>query len=240
MKPELFGEPFKRSDGWVTALGALAGIALVVGLAIGGLAIVAAASVSVAFTAAAVTAAFLIGYGVAIIGLAVLDDCYIDSKVSDGLSKFVDDKSKPGGDALPLEGYSPTTVILKDRVLRVFLAPLERKLSVRYFEPDRPSPMGDPDYVSQQVAGLTSDGRLWRLTVADAAHLIGKDRITLVLDPSVAPGGQEIPIHVAHSSRGRRYLRTSGDDEVTNNLASLPRIPTHCLTGGSLRAGASL
>jgi hypothetical protein len=225
VKPELFGEPFKRSDGWVTPLGVLAGIALVVGLAIGGLAIVAAASVSVAFTAAAVTAAFLIGYGVAIIGLAVLDDCYIDSKVSDGLSKFVDDKSKPGGDSLPLEGYSPTTVIFKDHVLRVFLAPLARKLSVRYFEPDRPSPMGDPDYVSQQVGGLTADGRLWRLTVADAAHLIGKERITLVLDPSVT-GGQEIPIHVAHSSRGRRYLRTSGDDETINNLASLPRIPT--------------
>jgi len=27
----LFGEPFKRSDGWVTTLGALAGIAFVVG-----------------------------------------------------------------------------------------------------------------------------------------------------------------------------------------------------------------
>ena len=96
VKPELFGEPLKRSDGWVTTLGALAGIALVVGLAIGGLAIVAAASVSVAFTAAAVTAAFLIGYGVAIIGLAVLDDFYIDCKVSDGLTRFVDDKVKAG------------------------------------------------------------------------------------------------------------------------------------------------
>ena len=105
VKPELFGEPFKRSDGWVTVLGALAGIAVAVGLAIGGLAIVAAASVSVAFTAAAVTAAFLIGYGVAIIGIAAIDDFYIDCKVSDGLTKFVDDKSKPGGDALPLKGY---------------------------------------------------------------------------------------------------------------------------------------
>ena len=211
VKPELFGEPFKRSDGWVTVLGALAGIAVAVGLAIGGLAIVAAASVSVAFTAAAVTAAFLIGYGVAIIGIAAIDDFYIDCKVSDGLTKFVDDKSKPGGDALPLEGYSPTTVLLKEGVLRVFLKPLERKLKVRFFEPDRASPMGDPDFVSQQVAGLLDDGRLWRLTVADAAHLMDKGRITMSL---VTPGGQEVPLHVARSSRagatsGRRLMTTS-------------------------------
>jgi hypothetical protein len=226
VKPELFGEPFKRSDGWVTTLGVLAGIALAVGLAIGGLAIVAAASVSVAFTAAAVTAAFLIGYGVAIIGLAALDDFYIDCKVSDGLTKFVDDKSKPGGDALPLEGYSPTTVVLRDGVLRVFLAPLPQKLSVRFFEPDRPSPTGDPDFVSQQIAGLLPDGqRMWRLTIADAAHLIEKGRVTMALDPAATPGGQEVPIHVARSSRGRRYLRTPADDDTTNNLASLPRIP---------------
>jgi len=226
VKPALFGEPFKRSDGWVTPLGALAGIALAVGLAIGGLAIVAAASVSVAFTAAAVTAAFLIGYGVAIIGLAVLDDYYIDCKVSEGLANFVDEKSKPGGDALPLEGYSPTTVLLQDGVLRVFLAPLPQKLSVRFFDPDRPGPTGDPDFVSQQVAGLLPDGqRLWRLTVADAAHLIEKGRITMALDPAATPGGEEVPIHVARSSRGRRYLRTPADDDTTNNLASLPRIP---------------
>lgn len=223
VKPELFGEPFKRSDGWVTVLGALAGIAFVVGLAIGGLAIVAAASVSVAFTAAAVTAAFLIGYSVAVIGLAALDDCYIDSKVSDGLAKFVDNNSKPGGDALPLEGYSPTTVLLEDRVLRVFLAPLPAKLKVRFFDPDRPSPMGDPDFVSQQVAGLLPDGRLWRLTVADAAHMMNKGRITMSLETA---GGQEVPLHVARSSRGRRYLRTPADDDITNNLASLPPIPT--------------
>ena len=223
VKPQVFGEPFKRSDGWVTILGALAGIAVVVGLAIGGLGIVAAASVSVAFTAAAVTAAFLIGYGLAILGLAALDDFYIDSKVSDGLTRFVDSKSKPGGDALPLEGYSPTTVLLKDRVLRVFLAPLPAKLKVRFFDPDRPSPMGDPDFVSQQVAGFLPDGRLWRLTVADAAHLMDKGRIAISLE---TPGGQEVPLHVARSSRGRRYLRTPADDDITNNLASLPPIPT--------------
>ena len=104
VKPQLFGEPFKRSDFWVTTLGALLGIAIVVGLAIGGLAIVAAASVSVAFTVASVTAAFLIGYGVGIIGLAVFDDFYIDCKVSDGLTNFVDEKLETGGRRLAARG----------------------------------------------------------------------------------------------------------------------------------------
>jgi hypothetical protein len=223
VKPQLFGEPFKKSDGWVTALGALAGIALVVGLAIGGLAIVAAASVSVEFTLGAVVAAFMIGYPAACFGLAALDNFYIDCQVSDRLTKFVDSKSKPGGDSLPLEGYSPTTVLRKDRVLRVFLAPLPKKLKVRFFDPDRPSPMGDPNFVAEQVAGFLADGRLWRLTVADAAHLVLKGRIEMSLETLA---GEEFPLHVAHSSRGRRYLRTPHDDDVTNNQARLPPIPT--------------
>lgn len=223
VKPQLFGEPFKKSDGWVTVLGALAGIALVVGLAIGGLAIVAAASVSVEFTLGAVVAAFMIGYPAACFGLAALDNFYIDCQVSDRLTDFVDSKSKQGGDSLPLEGYSPTTVLLKDRVLRVFLAPLPKKLKVRFFDPDRPSPMGDPNFVAEQVAGFLPDGRLWRLTVADAAHLVLKGRIEMSLETT---SGEEFPLHVAHSSRGRRYLRTPHDDDVTNNLASLPPIPT--------------
>lgn len=226
VKPDIHGQPYRDSDGWITPLGLAAGIALVVGAAIGGLAIVAWASVSVAFTVASVTATFLIGYGVAIIGLAVLDDVYIDCKVSDGLTKFINDKSTQSGDSLPLEGYAPTTVLLKDGFLRVFLAELPRAMSVRWFQPDTRRPLGDPDYVAQQVAGLLPDGqRLWRLSVADAAHLIERGRISLTLDPAVA-GGQAVPLYVARSSRGRRYLRARADDAGGNNLARLPPIPS--------------
>ncbi|GAB93258.1 DUF3892 domain-containing protein [Gordonia rhizosphera] len=227
VKPQLFGEPFKRSDSHITPLGVLLGIAIGIALGVVGFAIAAAASASIAFTLeGALISAFLIGYPVSVLALAALDDFVIDAKVSDGLDKFVDDKSKPGGDALPLEGYSPTTVLLQDGFLRVFLAPLARRLKVSFFEPDRRRPAGDPDYVSQQVGGFTDDGRLWKLTIADAAHLILKDRITLELDPSVTTTGKEVPIVVAHSSRGRRYLRTVGDDSTANNLSNLPRIPT--------------
>jgi hypothetical protein len=67
---------------------------------------------------------------------------------------------------------------------------------------------------------------MWRLTVADAAHLIDKGRITMTIDPEVLGGGQEVPLHVARSSRGRKYLRTPADDDIANNLASLPPIPS--------------
>jgi hypothetical protein len=226
VKPEVFGEPFQDSDAWITALGALAGIALVALVAIGGYGLVALLSAKVAFTVYGVCAVFLVGYPLTVAGLAIIDHYVLDSMVSDGLAKFVDDKSKQEGDSLPLEGYSPTLVELRDGILRVFLAPLPRKLSVRFFEPDQPSPFGDADFVSQQVAGLLPDGRMWRLTVADAAHLMVRGRVTMALDPTATPGGQALPLHVARSSRGRRYLRTPADDEVTNNLASLPPIPT--------------
>ena len=227
VKPETFGEPFQDSDAWITPLGALAGIALISLAFIGGLGIVAAISTKVAFTAYAVCAVFIVGYSLGWIGLGLLDHFVLDAEVSDKLANFVREKSEQEGDALPLEGYSPTSVELRDGVLRVFLGPLARKLSVRFFEPDQPSPFGDSDFVSQQVAGFMADGRrMWRLTVADAAHLIERGRITMALDPSATPGGQAVPIHVARSSRGRRYLRTPGDDEITNNLASLPRIPS--------------
>jgi hypothetical protein len=226
VKPEVFGEPFQDSDGWITPLGALAGIALASLIFIGGLGLIAWVSANVAFTAFGVAAAFILGYSVGAISLGLVDHFLIDAKVSETLATFVKEKSEQEGDALPLEGYSPTSVVLRDGVLRVFLGALPRKLSVRFFEPDQPSPFGDSDFVSQQVAGLLPDGqRMWRLTVADAAHLIERGRITMALDPSATPGGEAVPIHVARSSRGRRYLRTPGDDEIRNNLASLPRIP---------------
>ena len=99
-------------------------------------------SAKVAFTAHGVCAVFLVGYPLTVAGLGLIDHFILDSMVSDGLAKFVDDKSQQEGDSLPLEGYSPTTVELRDGILRVFLAPLQQKLSVRFFEPDQPSPFG--------------------------------------------------------------------------------------------------
>jgi hypothetical protein len=225
VKPLIFGEPERDSDFWWTTAGIIFGIALLGAVAVLGYGIAAFAAAKFATAAVSMAAWFIVGSAVALVGMAVLDDFLFDAKVSDGLKDFVNEKKEQGGDALPLEGYSPTTVLLKDGVLRVFLAPLPRKLSVRYFEPDERSP-GDLDRASQQIAGLLADGRMWQLSVADAAHLIERGRLTMSIDPSATPGGQAVPIHVARSSRGRRYLRTPPDDEATNNLANLPRIPT--------------
>jgi hypothetical protein len=217
VKPQIVGEPFQNSDSSLTTLAVLLGLLASVVLAAVGLFIFTSATFAVAVVDGLILG---LGGGALILGGT---DAIIDFVVSGRLADFVDDKKKQDGNSLPLEGYAIKTVLLKDRVLRVFLKQLDRKLKVRFFEPDQPSPLGDPDFVAQQVAGIASDGRLWRLTVADAAHLILKGRIEMSLE---TPDGREFPLGVAHSSRGRRYLRTAHDTDVTNNLAALPRIPT--------------
>jgi hypothetical protein len=224
VKPLIFGEPSRNSDFWWTTAGIIFGIALLAATAGFGAGVVAFIGAKFAVAFWMMIGWFLIGAGSAIAGLAALDQLYYDHKVSDGLKDFIEEKKEQEGEAL-LEGFSPTTVLLKDGVLRVFLAPLPRKLSVRYFEPDERSP-GDLDRTSQQIAGLLADGRMWQLSVADAAHLIEKGRLSIAIDAAVSGTGQPVALHVARSARGRRYLRTPADDETTNNLASLPRIPT--------------
>ncbi|MGH9155538.1 MAG: hypothetical protein ACRD1K_06840 [Acidimicrobiales bacterium] len=88
----------------------------------------------------------------------------------------------------------------------MFLAPLPEALSVRYYQPDERSP-GDLDCAAQQVAGLLVDGRMWQLSVADAAHLVEKGRVTMAIDAAVAGTGLSVPPHVARSARGRRFGR---------------------------------
>jgi len=144
---------------------------------------------------------------------------------SDGLKDFIDEKKEQEGEALPLEGYSPTVVLLKDGFLRVFLSPLPADLSARFFEPDERNP-GDLDRTAQQIAGLLGDGRMWQLSIPDAAHLIEKGRLSIAIDAAVSGTGRPVPLLVVRSARGRRYLRTPPDDVSVNDLRDLPRIPT--------------
>ena len=224
VKPELFGEPHRDSDfSWTTAA-IIFGIALLVASAwlSGGIAAFAGAKLATSVWIAA--SLFLVGAVGLVAGGAILDELHYERKVSDGLRDFIDDKRKPDGDSLPLEGYSPTLVLLKDGFLRVFLAPLPARLKARFFNPDERSP-GDLDRTSQQLAGLLDDGRPWQLSVADAAYLVEKGRIAIEIDAAASGTGQPVPLQVARSARGRRYLRTPPDDIGGNDLRDLPRIP---------------
>lgn len=224
VKPLLFGEPHRDSDfSWTTAA-IIFGIALIAASAwlSGGIAAFAGAKLATSVWIAA--SVFLVGATGLVAGGAIINEIG-DNKVGDGLRDFIDEKKEQEGESLPLEGYSPTVVLLKDGFLRVFLAPLPEDLSARFCDPDERSP-GDLDRTSQQIAGLLADGRMWQLSVADAAHLVEKGRISIAIDAAVSGTGQRVPLHVARSARGRRYLRTPPDDVGGNNLRDLPRIPT--------------
>jgi hypothetical protein len=224
VKPLVFGEPERDSDFWWTTAGVLFGIALLGATAGFGAGVVAFVGAKFAVAAWMMIGWFLIGAGSAIAGLAVLDQFYYDDKVSDGLRDFIEEKKEQEGEALPLEGYSPTVVLLKDGFLRVFLSPLPEDLSARFFEPDERNP-GDLDRTSQQIAGLLDDGRMWQLSIPDAAHLVEKGRVSIAIDAAVSGTGRPVPLLVARSARGRRYLRTPPDDESANDLRDLERIP---------------
>jgi len=224
VKPALFGEPHRDSDfSWTTAA-IILGVALLVASAwlSGGIAAFAGAKLATSVWIAA--SLFLVGAVGLVAGGAILDELHYERKVSDGLRDFLDDKREPEGESLPLEGYSPTLVLLKDGFLHVFLAPLPSRLKAQFFNPDERNP-GDLDRTSQQVAGLLDDGRMWQLSVADAAYLVEKGRISIVIDAAASGTGQAVPLHVARSARGRRYLRTPPDDVGGNDLRDLPRIP---------------
>jgi hypothetical protein len=224
VKPLIFGEPHRDSDFEWTTAAYVFGIALLaasIWLA-GGLAMFVGAKIATSVWIMA--SVFLAGATGVFAGGAILDGLYYDKKVSDGLRDFIQDKSQQDGEALPLEGYSPTVVLLKDGFLRVFLAPLPEGLKARFYDPDERSP-GDLDRISQQIAGLLPDGRMWQLSIPDAAHLVGKGRISIAIDAAVSGTGQPVPLHVARSARGRRYLRTPPDHVGGNDLRDLPRIP---------------
>lgn len=223
VKPLLFGEPHRDSDfSWTTA-GIIFGIALLVASAwlSGGIAAFVGAKLMTSVWIAA--GLFLVGAVGLIAGGAIVDDIG-DTKVGDGLRDFIDDERDQEGEALPLEGYSPTLVLLRDGFLRCFLAPLPNRLRARFFNPDERSP-GDLDRISQQLGGLLEDGRMWQLSVADAAYLVEKGRISIEIDATASGTGRPVPLHVARSARGRRYLRTPPDDDAGNDLKDLPKIP---------------
>lgn len=224
VKPVIFGEPHRDSDfSWTTAA-IILGVSLLVAATVLSGGIAAFLGAKLATSVWIMAGFFLVGAQTLVAGGAIIDEIG-DNKVGDGLRDFIEEKKEQEGESLPLEGYSPTVVLLKDGFLRVFLAPLPEDLSTQFFNPDERNP-GDLDRTSQQIAGLLADGRMWQLSVADAAYLVEKGRISIAIDAAVSGTGQPVPLHVARSARGRRYLRTPPDEVGVNNLRNLPRIPT--------------
>jgi Protein of unknown function (DUF3892) len=140
----------------------------------------------------------------------------IERQVADAL------KLERGGTVLPLAGYLPVSLTCTTDALTVYFRQIPAVLKVRCIKLDvPPDAEGDEDYVLQSVGGDLDDGMPWRLSVSDAAELITRERLSLFVHPDFA-GGEEVPIEVALSPRGRRYLRSVRDLTEGNNLETLP------------------
>jgi hypothetical protein len=216
---------FESSNSSVTWEGWLAGVALVGALTIltGGAA--------AGFTGGVIFSFFVLGVALGSAAVGALDSFVLDAEVSEKVAQFVNDKRDQTGDAIPLDGFEPVLVELKRNEgsdtysLGVYLEEIAERMRVRWRAPDVPRPEGDEDYVTEFVAGLLpGEDRVWMLTVSDAVRYITNGRLALTVGDPASPDG-EADVHVATSSRGRRYLRTDPDAGPANNLKRLPPLP---------------
>jgi hypothetical protein len=72
-----------------------------------------------------------------------------------------------------------------------------------------------------RVSGTRSDGLRWQYSTGEVIDAIRRGASFFVEEPA----GDRVEVVVAHSDTGRRYLRTTADGDVPNNLLALPRLP---------------
>jgi hypothetical protein len=79
----------------------------------------------------------------------------------------------------------------------------------------------DPTTRILAVGGEDGDGGRWRLTLDEAIAEIDRGQQFLVEEPQ----GHRVRVVVETSRAGHRYLKTTADGEVPNNLLSLAECP---------------
>ena len=122
--------------------------------------------------------------------------------------EYLVDDDKPS-DGIPME---------KGRRL-VFVEHVEMTaLRVSCITPDTAA---DKDHAIQAIGGTHADGTRWTMTLADAIAAIERGRQLYVQ----AKNGERAFLVVATSAQGTRHLRTTADDERSNNLGRLPDCP---------------
>jgi hypothetical protein len=118
---------------------------------------------------------------------------------------------RPEGTSLPPVGI-PVDVNLTRQRLAVYFRPVPAKLwvdcvTVQAAEGEE----GDRDDIRFVGGRWPNDGRPWKLSNDDAMLFVESGELQLLVERGNA-GGAELPIVVATTEDGRRYLRAEGDD----------------------------
>ncbi|HEX2209153.1 MAG TPA: DUF3892 domain-containing protein, partial [Longimicrobium sp.] len=82
-------------------------------------------------------------------------------------------------------------------------------------------PAPEPESRIQALGGPRPEGGDWRLPVAEVIAALDRGEVFYVEEPA----GDRVDLVVSRTAAGRRYVKTSADGDVPNNLLALPHLP---------------
>jgi hypothetical protein len=79
----------------------------------------------------------------------------------------------------------------------------------------------DPHDAIDNFGGVNADGTRWKQTLREMVGLIEAGKFSFY----VSVGGRSVDVIISTSAAGHKYLKTTADGAMPNNLLSLPECP---------------